>query len=210
MTLKNLMTTHDDIWWPQLVTFIAKVKSCLSCWAEQTPLWLLCRSRAQQQTSWLPTCKVRMVWTDNRLLVLLASVKTRFWWWHNVAYHITRCPTYSILRLAQDQYPLKSTNKQWWCWVLFDGPMIIPENETPATIHTFNIIGAICSRWSLLILLDSGSPCCFIKQSCLSPEEILKDLSETKSVKTLSGQLMTQYVVTLHNICLPKFESPDK
>jgi len=30
-TLKFLMMTPDDIWWPQLATFITKIESCLSC-----------------------------------------------------------------------------------------------------------------------------------------------------------------------------------
>jgi hypothetical protein len=31
-TLKNLMMTSDDILWPQVVTFIAQIESCLPCW----------------------------------------------------------------------------------------------------------------------------------------------------------------------------------
>ena len=31
MTLKKMMMTSDDIWWPQLMTFIANIKSGMSC-----------------------------------------------------------------------------------------------------------------------------------------------------------------------------------
>ena len=49
----------------------------------------------------------------------------------------------------------------------FHGPKIVPWNETPATICTFNTIGTIHSRQMFRILLDSGASCCLIKKSSL-------------------------------------------
>ena len=62
-----------------------------------------------------------------------------------------------------------------------------------------NTIGTIHNRCSLCVLLDSGSSCCLIKQWCLPPGVLQKDLSESKTVKTLFGKTLSQYVVTLHN-----------
>jgi hypothetical protein len=88
----------------------------------------------------------------------------------------------------------------------FHGPKIIPKNDTPATICTVNTIGAICSRQLFRILLDSGASCCLIKQSSLPTGVVLKDLPTSKNIKTLSGQVMAQQVVTLRDIRLPEFD----
>jgi len=88
----------------------------------------------------------------------------------------------------------------------FHGPKIIPKNETPATICTVNTIGAIHIRQLFCILLDSGASCCLIKWSSLPMGVVLKNLPTGKNIKTLSGQVMTQQVVTLHNIRLPEFD----
>ena len=89
----------------------------------------------------------------------------------------------------------------------FHRPKIIPRNETPATICTVNTIGAICSRPLFRILLDSGASCCLIKKSSLPQGVVLQDLSVSKNIKTLSGQVMAQKVVTLHDIHLPEFDN---
>ena len=88
----------------------------------------------------------------------------------------------------------------------FHGPKIIPKNETPATICTVNTIGTIHSRRLFRILLDSGASCCLIKRSSLPNGVVLKDLSTGKMIKTLSGQVMAQQVVTLRDIRLPEFD----
>ena len=88
----------------------------------------------------------------------------------------------------------------------FHGPKIIPKNETPATICTVNTIGAIHSRQLFCILLDSGASCCLIKKSSVPRGVILKDLSNGKCIETLSGQVMAQQVVTLHDLRLPEFD----
>ena len=88
----------------------------------------------------------------------------------------------------------------------FHGTKIIPKNETPATICMVNTISAIRSRQLFRILLDSGASCCLIKKSSLPRGVILKDLSNGKCIKTLSGQVMAQQVVTLRNLRLPEFD----
>ncbi len=88
----------------------------------------------------------------------------------------------------------------------FHGPKVIPKNETPATICMVNTIGAICSRRLFRILLDSGASCCLIKKSSLPNGVVLKDLSNGKAIKTLSGHVMAQQVVTLCDIRLPEFD----
>jgi hypothetical protein len=88
----------------------------------------------------------------------------------------------------------------------FHGPKIVPWNETPATICTVNTIGAICSRQLFRILLDSGASCCLIKKSSLPQGVVLQDLSASKQIKTLSGQVMAQQVITLRDIRLPEFD----
>ncbi len=88
----------------------------------------------------------------------------------------------------------------------FHGPKIIPKNETPATICMVNTIGAIHSRRLFRILLDSGASCCLIKRSSLPNGVVLKNLSNGKTIKTLSGQVMAQQVVTLCDIRLPEFD----
>jgi len=88
----------------------------------------------------------------------------------------------------------------------FHGTKIIPKNETPATICTVNTIGAIHSRQLFQILFDSGASCCLIKRSSLPKGVVLKELSTGKNIKTLSGQVLAQQVVTLRNISLPEFD----
>ena len=88
----------------------------------------------------------------------------------------------------------------------FHGPKIIPRNETPATICTVNTIGAIRSRRLFRILLDSGASCCLIKKSSLPKGVVLNELSASKQIKTLSGQVKAQQVVTLRDIRLPEFD----
>ena len=88
----------------------------------------------------------------------------------------------------------------------FHGPKIIPRNETPATICTVNTIGAIRSRRLFRILLDSGASCCLIKKSSLPKGVVLNELSASKQIKTLSGQVQAQQVVTLRDIRLPEFD----
>jgi hypothetical protein len=88
----------------------------------------------------------------------------------------------------------------------FDGPKIIPKNETPASICSVNTIGAINSRQLFHILLDSGATCRLIKWSSLPTGVVLRDLPTSKNIKTLSGQVMAQQVVTLRDIRLPEFD----
>jgi hypothetical protein len=84
----------------------------------------------------------------------------------------------------------------------FHRPKIIPKNNTPATTCTINTIGATCSKQLIRIPLDLGSTCCLIKQYCLPQGVTLRD-PETKTVKTLAGQLVARRIITLCNIRLP-------
>lgn len=54
------------------------------------------------------------------------------------------------------------------------------KNMTHATNSTVNTIGTIRRRQPFHILLNSGSSCCLIKQSCLSRGDTPKDLCEKK------------------------------
>jgi hypothetical protein len=69
-----------------------------------------------------------------------------------------------------------------------------------------NTIGAIRSRRLFRILLDSGASCCLIKKSSLPTGVVLNELSASKQIKTLSGQVKAQQVVTLRDIRLPEFD----
>jgi hypothetical protein len=75
----------------------------------------------------------------------------------------------------------------------FHGPKIIPQNKTPATICTVNTICAKRSRQLFCMILDSGASCFTIKKSSLPQGAVLQDLSVSKNIKTLSGQVMVTY-----------------
>ena len=45
-----------------------------------------------------------------------------------------------------------------------------------------------------------------IKKSSLPQGAVLQDLSASKNIKTLSGQVMAQQVITLYDIRLPAFD----
>ena len=58
-TLKNLMMTSGNIWWPQLVNFITKIKSYLSCWEQLIFLafnWQLAWAELKIGYAWAKTC----------------------------------------------------------------------------------------------------------------------------------------------------------
>ncbi len=91
-------------------------------------------------------------------------------------------------------------------WFNYHGPKIkIPKQESPVTICTTDTIGSIRSWRLFQVLFDSGSNVSMIKRSALPKGIITKLLGDAKLVRTLTGYLRTQEVVTMHNLRLPKF-----
>jgi hypothetical protein len=88
----------------------------------------------------------------------------------------------------------------------YHGPKVVPQNKAPGTIFTVNTIGTLHCRLLFCILLDSSFSCCIIKRSCLPQGVLPKDLTDAKLFKTLSGQLFSKQVVTLHDVHLPNFK----
>ncbi len=73
------------------------------------------------------------------------------------------------------------------------------------TICTTNTIGTIRSQRLFQVLFDSGLNVSRIKRSALLKDVITQLLGDTKLVRTLSGHLKTQEVVTSRDIRLPEF-----
>ena len=86
----------------------------------------------------------------------------------------------------------------------------LTKSECPATICIANSIGAVRSRRLLKVLLDSGSSQCLIKKSALPKGIVPKKLTESKSLKTLAGSILSTQVVTLQDIRLPEFDKNRK
>ena len=84
----------------------------------------------------------------------------------------------------------------------YRGPKVVPRNECPVTICTDNTIGTAKSRRIFRVLLDSGASACLIKRSAFPDGVVLKELSETKYVKTLGGRLSSAEVVTMRDTCV--------
>jgi hypothetical protein len=80
----------------------------------------------------------------------------------------------------------------------------ITKQESPFTICAADTIGAMRSQRLFQVLFDSGSNVSMIKRSALPKGVITKLLDDAKLVKTLTGHLKTQEVVTLQDIRLPK------
>ncbi len=88
----------------------------------------------------------------------------------------------------------------------YHGPKIkIPKQESPVTICTTDTIGTMRSQRLLQVLIDSGSNISMIKRSALPKGVNTKLLGDTKLVRTLTGRLMMQEVVTMQDIRLPEF-----
>jgi hypothetical protein len=89
----------------------------------------------------------------------------------------------------------------------YHGPKIkIPKQESPVTICTADTIGTMRSQKLVQVLFDSGSNVSMIKRSALPKSVITKLLGDTKLVRTLTGHLKTQEVITMQGIRLPEFD----
>ncbi len=83
---------------------------------------------------------------------------------------------------------------------------MIPKQESPITICTADTISAIRSQRLVQILFDSGLNVSMIKRSALPKGIITKLLGDTKLVRTFSGCLKTQEVITMRDLRLPEFD----
>jgi hypothetical protein len=84
----------------------------------------------------------------------------------------------------------------------FHGPNVIPKDETYLQLFALPTLLEQYPTGDCFALILIKVSCFLIKQSCLPQGVTLKDLCETKSLKTLPGQLMVQHVVILHGIRL--------
>ena len=76
---------------------------------------------------------------------------------------------------------------------------------TPVTILMCDTIATLQSRRMLKVLFDSGSTRTLINRDCLPANVQTKSLEESKTFKTLAGELKTTEVVTMRDIKLPEF-----
>jgi hypothetical protein len=83
---------------------------------------------------------------------------------------------------------------------------VIPKQESSITICSTNTLGNIRSGRLFQVLLDSGSAVSMIKISAIPVGAVTKEAGESKSIRTLAGQLKTQDVVTLQDVQLPEFD----
>ncbi len=89
----------------------------------------------------------------------------------------------------------------------YHGPKImIPKQELPVTICTADTIGTRQGQRLFRVLFDSGLNVSMIKRSALPNGIVTKLLGDTKLVRTFSGCLKTQDVVTMQDLRLPKFD----
>ena len=84
--------------------------------------------------------------------------------------------------------------------------VMLPKYKLPVTICMADTIGSLQSRRLFQVLLDSGSTVSMIKRSALPEGVLTKEVSQTKIVRTLAGKLKTQEIVTMRDLCLPKFD----
>eukprot|EP00970_Alexandrium_tamarense_P015712 scaffold5391_cov175-Alexandrium_tamarense.AAC.17 len=76
---------------------------------------------------------------------------------------------------------------------------------TPVTILMCDTIATLQSRKMLKVLFDSGSTRTLINRDCLPANAQANALEESKTFKTLAGELKTTEVVTMRDIKLPEF-----
>jgi hypothetical protein len=74
-------------------------------------------------------------------------------------------------------------------------------------ICTADSIGTIRSQRLFRVLFNSDSNVSMIKRSALSKGVITKLLGDTKLVRTLTGHLKMQEVITTQDLRLPKFNN---
>ncbi len=87
----------------------------------------------------------------------------------------------------------------------YHGPKIkITKQESPVTICIADTIGTTSIR-SRRLYFDSGSNVSMIKRSALPKGIITNLLGDSKLVRTLTGHLKMQEVVTMQDLKLPKF-----
>jgi hypothetical protein len=92
-------------------------------------------------------------------------------------------------------------------WFNYHGPKIkIPNQESQVTICIADTISTIRSWRLFWVLFDSGLNVSMIKRSALPKGIITKLLGDTKLVRTLTGRLKMQEVVTMQDIRLPEFD----
>ncbi len=89
----------------------------------------------------------------------------------------------------------------------YHGPKIkIPKQEWPVTICTADTIGTIRNQRLFQVLFDSGSNVFMIKRQALPKGAMTKMCGDTKLVRTLTGCLKMQEVVTMQDLRLSKFD----
>ena len=67
-------------------------------------------------------------------------------------------------------------------------------------------MGLMRSRKLLRVLLDSGSSKTLVKRTALPTGVHPKELTAAKAFNTLAGKLLTQSVITMRDVQLPKFD----
>jgi hypothetical protein len=80
-----------------------------------------------------------------------------------------------------------------------------PNRYMPVTIVMCDAISTLQSHKMLKVLFDSDSTRALIKRDCLPANAKAKALRESKTFKTLAGELKTTEVVTMRDIKLPEF-----
>jgi hypothetical protein len=92
-------------------------------------------------------------------------------------------------------------------WFNYHGlKIMMPKQELPINICNADKIDTIQSGRLFPVLFDPGLNFCRIKRSALPKGVITKLLGYNKLVRTLTGHLKTQKVVTMRDLRLPKFD----
>ena len=76
----------------------------------------------------------------------------------------------------------------------------------PITIMICDTIGALRSRHTLKVLLDSGSTKSFIHRSCLPKECKPVPVQTARTMRTISGNVVGKEIVTLRDLRLPELD----
>ena len=80
------------------------------------------------------------------------------------------------------------------------------KNLTPVTIMVADTIGTVRSRRLLKILLDSGSTTTLINKRCLPRKRQPCQISQSRTVNTITGAYQSSAMVVMRNLRLPELD----
>jgi hypothetical protein len=125
----------------------------------------------------------------------------------DIEYNMSSCSTSDTEML--DAYPVEVSPADDEIKYLNPDEKVEMENTdrlAPITIMICDTIGALRSRHTLKILLDSGSTKSFIHRKCLPKDCKPAPVQTARTMRTITGNHIGKEIVTIRDIRLPELD----